>query len=37
LLKQARIDYPNDQQIAMSATNFAEVQHSWKGLNVDSK
>ena len=37
LLKQARIDYPNDQQIATSATNFAEVRHSWEGLIVHSK
>lgn len=36
-LKQARIDYPNDRQIALSATNFAEIQHGWKGFIVEPK
>lgn len=37
LLKQARIDYPNDRQIAIYATNFAKFQHSLKRFIVESK
>ena len=37
MLKQARIDYPNDQTISKLAENFAATRQEWASIAVEAK